>query len=203
MISIKHRLVSLAFAAAAVLFAGPSLAVTLNYSFGVPLNDTSPAAPASPFATLSIDTSTWTFTLNSLSSLNDFGSTAFLSSLAVDGIGSNYSITNVSSGSGVTVQYKNGGGPGGAFDFLSSFPTKNSDRMLANEWVQWTVVGLSSINALGLHVQSIGANKTSGWYGPGVTPTPVPLPAAIWLLGPSLLGLLGLTRRKRQTALPV
>src|SRR5690606_2815999 len=147
MISIKHRLVSLAFAAAAVLFAGPSLAVTLNYSFGVPLNDTSPAAPASPFATLAVDTSTWTFTLNSLSSLNDFGSTAFLGALAIDGEGSNFSITNVSSGSGVTVQYSSAGGPGGAFDFRSNFPSKKSDRMLANEWVQWTVVGLTSLNA--------------------------------------------------------
>lgn len=194
----KQHLISFAFAAAAFLFAGPASAAVV-YEFGVPLNVSSPAAPAGTFATLSVDTTTWTFALHALDGLDAFGSTAFLGALAVDGeIAGGITISDVVSDSGVTVAYHPGSGPGGAFDFRNAFPNKKSARLMAGESVQWKISGLSSLNALGLHVQSIGADgESSGWYGPGEPPAAVPLPATAWLLGTSLIGLVSLARRRR------
>lgn len=42
------------------------------------------------------------------------------------------------------------------------------------------------------HVQSIGTGGDSGW----VAPNPVPVPAALWLFGSGLLGLVAISRRK-------
>jgi len=43
------------------------------------------------------------------------------------------------------------------------------------------------------HVQSIGSGGDSGW----IAGTVIPVPAAVWLFGSGLLGLVGVARRKR------
>ncbi len=48
---------------------------------------------------------------------------------------------------------------------------------------------------VGLHVQSIGTSGNSDGYVNNVAP--VPLPAAAWLFGPALVGLVTLSRRKK------
>lgn len=48
---------------------------------------------------------------------------------------------------------------------------------------------------VGLHVQSIGTTSNSDGYVNNVAP--VPLPAAAWLFGPALVGLVTLSRRKK------
>lgn len=49
------------------------------------------------------------------------------------------------------------------------------------------------------HVAGFTTSKqclTSAWFG-GSTPSPVPVPAAVWLFGSGLIGLIGVARRKR------
>lgn len=50
----------------------------------------------------------------------------------------------------------------------------------------------------GTQVQDFGISSTSGFNYLGTATTVVPIPAAAWLLGPGLLGLIGVARRKRQ-----
>lgn len=96
----------------------------------------------------------------------------------------------------------------GKYDILLSFPT-SGNRFGAGETVIYdiTLAGIvaSDFNFLSkpsggngpftgaAHVQGIGTAGDSGW----IAPNPVPVPAAVWLFGSGLLGLVGVARRKR------
>lgn len=104
----------------------------------------------------------------------------------------------------------------GIYDMYFDFPPPpgngTANSFDANEWVKYTItlpgVTASSFNLLSLtgggegpfyaaaHFQTTGpGGKDSAWIG-AVEPIVVPAPAAVWLFGTGLLGLVGIARRK-------
>ncbi len=96
----------------------------------------------------------------------------------------------------------------GFFDVRFEYATAAGSRFIAGEESVYTISG-SGLDAFDFaflsepgggtgswaaaaHVQSIGSGGGSGWIG-----APVPVPAAAWLFGSGLLGLVGIARRKR------
>lgn len=134
----------------------------------------------------------WVFKLSAYD-LALFGSYAFVGALAVDGYGKYIDVKSVKPGSGIkSVSVKPGRGPGSKFDFRFDLTGKRNDRLVDNEWVEWTVTGLSSIKSFGAHIQGIGPKgKDSAWYLGKERPTPVPLPATFWLVCSALAALFG------------
>ena len=96
----------------------------------------------------------------------------------------------------------------GFFDVRFEFKTSNNQRFEAGATSVYDIsgTGLDALDFLFLsepgggngsyyaaaHVQGIGPSDGSGWIG-----APVPVPAAVWLFGSGLLGLVGIARRKR------
>ncbi len=97
----------------------------------------------------------------------------------------------------------------GIYDIFMSFPTKNKDRWIAGQTVVYDITSTDLITAQSFnvlaeigggngpfisaaHVLSTGPlGEDSDWIGA------VPVPAAVWLFGSGLLGLVGVARRKR------
>ncbi len=98
----------------------------------------------------------------------------------------------------------------GKYDILFSFPTGSGFN--AGDTSTYTISGISSLTAnsfdfgsapgsvggggtgsylAAAHVQNTPGSSGSGWVAP------VPLPAAVWLFGSGLMGLVGVTRRQR------
>jgi len=183
----KSTVLSLALITATLSL--PATATTLDY--GVPLSGT---GPTTQFATLSYsqigDGDDWVFVLAAADLSSVFSASgAFIGSIAVDAPGAegaNYAgglaLTNVVGGV-ATVEARNGGGPGGAFDFRIVLGA-GADRLTGNESVGWTWMdsGYASFTQLALHVQGLsgntGGNSDSVWY----LPTPVPEPGTVLLM---------------------
>lgn len=96
-------------------------------------------------------------------------------------------------------------GTGGLFDILFSFnPGSNTDAFNSNDTVAYMISGngitaesfAGNINDEGYyaaaHLQNINSSGESTW----VVATPTPIPAAAWLFGSGLLGLVGIRRKK-------
>lgn len=190
------------FAVAACLMgaAMTASAATQTYSFGSLLSGS--YSPSATFATLTETTSdnkTFTFTLNANNLDQLFTGGAFIGSLAVDTASSLHLPSSVATAGGgvVSVSAKNGGGPGGSFDFRYSIG-KGNDKLKAGESVTWTSTFTSPVtfNSLALHVQGLTkAQGESGWYS--VTAVPEPETYAMLLAG---LGLMGAVARRRRKA---
>lgn len=191
---------------ATMLVAGNSHASILTFNFGEFVTGYQQPGVADTFASLTVDSDSWTFRLEALDNVSLFGSDAFLGSIAFDGTllpglkNKDIKIENVSSSNpNAQVYFSNGGGPGGSFDFRNVFGPSKDERLLAGNWVEWTFVGLEGFTDLILHVQGIGSNgKESAWYGPGTPPAPIPIPGAAWLFGTALLGLGRLFHKSRK-----
>ena len=195
-------LTALAASLACASLALPASATTLTY--GVPLSGTGPSAT---FASLTYnqvgDGDDWSFTLSALDLSAIFASSgAFIGTIAVEvpgsspGYGGGLAMTGVSGGV-AAVEAKNGGGPGGTFDFRLDLGG-GSDRLTANESVSWTWnnSGYSAFTQFALHVQGLESNTAgysgSIWYVP--TPVPEPETYALMLAG---LGVIGWVSRRR------
>jgi len=102
----------------------------------------------------------------------------------------------------------------GQHDVQFDFPT-SGDVFGAGEKVVYDISGITglaatlfnfkstpkNINDMPLYaaakIQSIGAGSASGWIAPTSSLVVVPLPAALWLFGGGLIGLVGVGRRQR------
>lgn len=96
----------------------------------------------------------------------------------------------------------------GIYDIWMNFPTESSSRWEAGEIVVYDITSTDLITAgsfnvfaevggghgpfiSAAHVLSTGGGEDSDWIAA------VPVPAAVWLFGSGLLGLVGVARRKR------
>ena len=163
------------------------------------------SAPFAQLQTTDNGSGVWTFLLNINNNLfSSFGSSAFIGSMSFDFtpdplvrpvstfIGSNVGgVTSVSS--------TNGTGLSGLtdIDFGTKFGQNAGNRLSYNDWVQWSVSGLtsgSSLTNMYLHVQGIDGGY-SAKYTPIVTAVPEPETYAMLLAG---LGLIGFSARRRK-----
>jgi len=185
---------ALALSAFAALPA-PALAQTTVYELGTLLSGDG-APPELDFATLSATVvgNDIVFTLDA-HGLDLFdGSQPFLGALAIDGdkVGS---ITGISGDAPVNM--KNGGGPGGGWEFRFDFTGPRQQRLTDDETVSWTWVGgAGHFTGLAAHVQGIDYGRTdSAWY----TAVAVPEPGAyaMFLSGLVVLGASALRRRSK------
>jgi len=151
----------------------------------------------------------WTFMLNINNNLfSSFGNSAFLGSMSFDftpdPISQHVSTFIASNVGGVTsVKSTSGTGLSGLtdIDFGTQFGKNSNNRLSQNDWVSWSVSGLSGSNLTNMyvHLQGLGDN---GNYSAKYTPTsPVPEPEtyAMLLAG---LGLIGFSARRRKDNVP-
>jgi len=162
---------------------------------------------SAPFAQLSATDNggVWSFMLTVNNNLfSSFGSSAFIGSISFDFtpdplaqpvstfIGSNVNgVTSVSSTSGTGLSGLTD------IDFGTQFGQNANNRLSQNDWVQWSISGLtsgSSLTNMYLHVQGIGTEDYSAKYIP-VSPVPEPETYAMLLAG---LGLIVFTARHRK-----
>lgn len=161
-----------------------------------------------PFAQLvTVDKgSVWEFTLTINNNLfSSFGNDAFIGSMTFDFYpdptksGKKLTNTFISSNvGGVTSVYAtNGTGLSGLtdIDFGTAFGKGAGNRLSQNDYVTWSVAGLTGdyVNSY-VHVQGINGCK-SAKYTPLMTPVPEPESYAMLLAG---LGLVGFTARRRK-----
>ena len=170
---------------------------TETFQFGSLLSGS--LAPAASFATLTrstTDNQTYLFTLTAGDLNALFTDGAFIATLAItDGLAGKV----MPSMSG-PVAAKNGGAPGGDWDFLFSFGQANADRLLGGESVSWTASFAAPVTLTGmaLHVEGLtSAQGDSAWYVP--SPVPEPETYAMLLAGLGMVGLMA-RRRNRVTA---
>lgn len=210
---LRALLVSSAIAVSAF----PAATNASNLSFGSLLSGS--FTPAGSFATLSVTPAgfnvfNFSVTTNDLNSL--FTKNSFIGSIAVDmnqTSGTKASGVSISNfiGSGVDgVSVKNGGGPGGGFEFRFDLGTGGGGkggihRLEGNESASWTVT-FNSASAVGfslpgfaMHVQGLtAAQGGSAWYtsssGGSASAAPEPEIYAMMLSG---LLLVGFARRRR------
>lgn len=183
-----------AIALVAAMASGVSAQAATNDNYGTLLSGD--FTPASSFATLSYNNIGnvyyFTLTANDLNAL--FTNKAFIGSIAVDA-DAKATVSSVLGDS--PVSYKNGGGPGGIYDFRFDL-FQGQDRLTANESVSWTAtfngpVALNS-KSFALHVQGLtDAQGGSAWYT--VSAVPEADTYAMLALG---LGVLGFASRRRK-----
>lgn len=151
----------------------------------------------------------WTFMMTINNNLfSSFGSGAFLGSMSFDftpdPIAQPASTFIASNVGGVTsVSSNNGTGLSGLtdIDFGTKFGQGAANRLSQNDWVSWSVSGLSNSNLTNMyvHVQGIG---DEGQYSAKYTPTsPVPEPETYAMLLAGLV-FIGFSARRRRDAVP-
>lgn len=151
----------------------------------------------------------WTFMLSINNNLfSSFGSGAFLGSMSFDfnpdPIAQPASTFIASNVGGVTsVKSTSGTGLSGLtdIDFGTKFGQGSGNRLSQNDWVSWSVSGLSNSNLTNMyvHVQGIGADgQNSAKYTP-TSPVPEPETYAMLLAG---LSLIGFSARRRKNDAP-
>ena len=197
-----------ALVAGLLAFSGAAQAVTTTYTYGNLLTGYTGAPTAPNFATLAVTdlrNGIWSFTLAINNTLfSTFGDNAFIGSMSFDFAPdpvNNLRTTFISSNVGgvTSVGLTNGTGTGGGFsdvDFGTKFGQGSSNRLSQNDYVTWTVSGLTGSNyaASYLHLQG-GPNRGSAKYS-AVSAIPEPETYAMMLAG---LGLMGYTARRRKT----
>ena len=141
----------------------------------------------------------------------DYGNTSFFSSVSNNVLGAAGDSAGVSYADGATpANLPSGNNIGFSADASgdSNSPVSANGINTSSEYVSFlgtTLTGVTFADVLagldsgafrlGLHVQSIGqAGGSEGFVN--TTPNAVPLPAAGWLFGSALVGLMGLSRRK-------
>ena len=141
----------------------------------------------------------------------DYGNTSFFSSVSNNVLGTVGDSTGVSFSDGASPSNLPAGNTVGFTADAggdSNAPTSANGVNASSEHVSFlgtTLTGVTFADVLagldsgafrlGLHVQSIGQVGGSEAFVTG-TPSAVPLPAAGWLFGSALVGLMGLSRRK-------
>jgi PEP-CTERM motif len=194
-----------------------NLAHATVYDFGNLLTaDSGYTAPNSfasdPFAQLQTTDNgggVWTFVMTINNNLfSNFGSSAFLGSMSFDFTpdpiaqpGSTFIASNV--GGVTSVTSTSGTGLSGLtdIDFGTKFGQNSNNRLAQNDWVSWSVSGLSgsSLTNMYVHLQGLGADgKYSAKYTP-TSPVPEAETYAMLLAG---LGLIGFSARRRKDDAP-
>ena len=189
----------------AVMLAFSSAANAAVYDFGSLLaSDWSGAPTSATFATLQANDTgngVWAFRLDVNSTLfATFGTGSFISTLkfdfSPDPVGTPVSTFVASNGiTSADLKTVNGDSSRGVgFDFGTDFGKKDANRLVENEYVEWTVSGLGTSNLTNMyvHVQGIDGGY-SAKYTP-VTPVPEPETYAMLLAG---LGLIGFSARRK------
>ena len=141
----------------------------------------------------------------------DYGKTNFFSSVSNNVLGAAGDSTGVSFADGANPSnLPSGNNIGFSADASgdSNAPTSSNGVNTSSEYVSFLGTSLTGVTfanvlagldsgafRLGLHVQSIGQVGGSEAFVTS-TPSAVPLPAAGWLFGSALVGLMGLSRRK-------
>ena len=208
----KHILPAAMLLAATV----PAQASTVTFDYTASFGQTSPDGP-SPWATAVIDdgntagSATLTFTVAGTVGLADvtemyFNLDPLLDPTAlsiVQGLGTVPSAVSIETG--VDAFQADGDGK---YDIFINMPT-GGDRLEAGEVVTFDITGIASLTANDFNFWAApgGGNgpflsatkwqdtgfdqQDSDWVGA------VPVPAAVWLFGSGLLGLVGIARRKK------
>ena len=206
-----HLKLFLTLAIAAFLtFGGAAQAVTTTtYNYGTLLTGYTGAPAAPNFASLvATDNSNgiWNFTLTIDNNLfSTFGNDAFIGSMTFDffpdPVNKNLTATFLSSNVGgvTSVGLTSGTGNSGLsdVDFGTKFGQGSGNRLSQNDYVSWSVSGLSGSSYTNsyVHVQG-GPNGGSAKYL-AVSVVPEPETYAMMLAG---LGLLGFTARRRKNS---
>jgi hypothetical protein len=87
----------------------------------------------------------------------------------------------------------------GKFDLVFTWPNSGSGEFIEGENSIYDVTGLTAAQFVALstpvggHGPYYSAVEQSAWWGQGKNP--VPIPAAVWLFGTGLLGLIGVRRK--------
>ncbi len=178
------------------LFSFVSSAQALVYTFGEKLSGGGPQFADVAQLEIVNNGGDWTFTMDVSSNLSTtFGGGAFVGTMAVDGTKPT-SVTTAVNGGVSAVEAKNGGGPGGIYDFRFD-QGKGQDRLISGESVTWTGFNMGNVlptdGGLALHVQGTNFSPDSVWY---ISPIPEPETYAMLLVG---LGLVGFAVRGRRT----
>lgn len=220
-----HTLSAAALLATVVTVPAQASIVTFNY--GASFGQTAPDGPA-PYATATLDdgggTGSVTLTMTASSTIGnaDITQVYFNFDPTFDPTELMFSYDGSSTGPAAAGNGGNGIFTGvdayqadgdGKYDILFDFPPPPGNaKWMAGETVIYTITSTDAItansfnflsapggNAAGpflsaAHFQSTGGGGGSDWVGA----SPVPVPAAVWLFGSGLLGLVGVARRKKQ-----
>ena len=201
------------------LFASPVQADFI-YKFDTVFSGTVQPSGGLPWLTAKFeDTGTDKVTLT-LTASNLAGS-EFVSNWYFNFMGSDLSINRIGGDAPLTTntlgelgRYK-ADGTGGWFDLTFAFPTEGADRFTNDKSAVFTITGTGltadmflaqswdsktggerSVLYAAAHIQSIGSE--SAWVTTGTSTTNTPIPAAAWLLGSGLLGLVAIRRRMKK-----
>jgi len=178
------------------VYSGPAETAANQTLFRI--RNTGTLAPNARITAVYFDTPVGTMTINTLIDVDDFDPNGFLTG-------------------DPNVDYSPGANPGqpqGGLTNLGGFntgfsadpdvPQPNNNSINANEFLGVLfdgTIGAGESVLVGLHVQSLPNNLNgsgagqSDWYVSD--PVVVPVPAAVWLFGSGLLGLVGIARRRR------
>ena len=185
-------------------------AVTTTYNFGNLLTGYGGAPAVANFATLAMTANgggIWTFKLTIDNNLfSTFGNNAFIGTMSFDfnpdPVNRNLKTTFLGSNIGgvrsVGLTSANGNSGLSDIDFGTKFGQGSGNRLSQNDYVSWSISGLSSsiyTNSY-VHVQG-GPNGGSAKYTPIMSAIPEPETYAMMLAG---LGLLGFTARRRKNS---
>ena len=204
------------------LFASPVQAdFTFTYKFDTAFSGYVPPAGSTPWLTAKFaDTGTNEVTLTLTAS--NLGGTEFVSNWFFNYNYQGPSTLAITQGEGTaplainpfaTLGRYKADGTGGWFDLTFAFPTEGADRFTNGESAVFTITGTGltaemfraqswdsktggerSVLYAAAHIQSIGSE--SAWVTTGTGTSNVPIPAAAWLLGSGLLGLVVIRKRR-------
>lgn len=208
-------------AGACLLFAAPAGATIVTWDLTYEFSEGTPPAGLAPWLTATFDDGDTAGSVRLTMDASGLTDTEFVSQWNFNFDTDNFNIQNLqfnyvpspnSSGPAATVtvganSFNADGNLGHGFDIDFAFPTEEASRFGAGEVVIYDItstegalITASSFDFLNeegnfptaAHVQGIGLDgKGSGWIA-------TPIPGAIWLLGPGLIGLIGVKRKYRK-----